>query len=289
LSPEEVVALEEVAFDRARLEQQVEVAPATSEDHREKEELGNKQMNDLQSRLSEAFVSIQTMESELLAVESYYTSSKSEQRIRPDELKRPVAEIRASIAALRAAHDRIRENLIETNRIAAGGKAGRNVATRLTGAMGNEHDLFKKARSRMNAANQGELDALSALINRAGAVQASLSNFDTRVDDAADRRLGSIKERLAAEKLQIQAATGKFTALLSESQNLGGGLAQVVLTKVTDRFYDLVVQSDVGLIDVSWGLKDQKTSRLTQLITQQKQELKAIQDDFQSLLGETEK
>jgi hypothetical protein len=67
---------------------------------------------------------------------------------------------------------------------------------------------------------------------------------------------------------------------------VGGGLAQAMLGKVTDRFYDIVVQSDVGLVDVSWGLKDQKSTNLSKLINQQKLELKGVEDDFKSLLEE---
>ena len=78
--------------------------------------------------------------------------------------------------------------------------------------------------------------------------------------------------------------TEKLGGVLSESQRVGGGLAQAMLAKVTDRFYDVVVQSDVGLVDVSWGLKDQKSQSLARLINQQKMELKSVEDDFHSLL-----
>ena len=67
---------------------------------------------------------------------------------------------------------------------------------------------------------------------------------------------------------------------------MGGGLALAMLSKVTDRFYDLVVQSDVGLVDVAWGLKDQRTSTVSKLINQQKLELKTVEEDFRPLLEE---
>jgi hypothetical protein len=59
-----------------------------------------------------------------------------------------------------------------------------------------------------------------------------------------------------------------------------------MLSKIADRFYDLVVQSDVGLVDVAWGLKDERTSAVSKLINQQKMELKSVEDDFRSLLEE---
>jgi hypothetical protein len=55
---------------------------------------------------------------------------------------------------------------------------------------------------------------------------------------------------------------------------------------VAARFYDLVVRSDVGIIDVAWGLKDQKTQAVTKLTTQKNLEAKALDEDFKKLLEE---
>ena len=47
-----------------------------------------------------------------------------------------------------------------------------------------------------------------------------------------------------------------------------------------------MVRSDVGIIDVSWGLKDQKTSVVTKLTNQKNLELKALDEDFRRVLEE---
>ena len=74
--------------------------------------------------------------------------------------------------------------------------------------------------------------------------------------------------------------------MVGESQSLGGGLAQTMFIKVANRFYDLVVNADVGIIDVAWGLKDQKTQAVTKLTTQKNLEVKALDEDFKKLLEE---
>jgi len=117
-------------------------------------------------------------------------------------------------------------------------------------------------------------------------VQGMLMAFDARLDAAAERRLGDIPEKLSQEKTELAVVNSKLGGVLSESQTVGGGLAQAMLGKVTDRFYELVVESDVGMVDVAWGLKDQKSTTLSKLINQQKQERKAVEDDFRSLLEE---
>ena len=72
---------------------------------------------------------------------------------------------------------------------------------------------------------------------------------------------------------------------MDESKSMGGGLAQAMFTKVADKFYDLVVSSDVGIIDVSWGLKDQKTQAVTRLTNQKSLEMKALDEDFRKVHG----
>jgi len=59
-----------------------------------------------------------------------------------------------------------------------------------------------------------------------------------------------------------------------------------MFTKVADKFYDLVVKSDVGIIDVAWGLKDQKTQSVNKLTNQKNAEMKALDDDFRKVLEE---
>ena len=76
------------------------------------------------------------------------------------------------------------------------------------------------------------------------------------------------------------------SVIMEQSKSLGGGLAQAMFTKVADKFYDLVVRSDVGIIDVSWGLKDQKTQVVTKLTNQKSLELKALDEDFRKVLEE---
>ena len=88
---------------------------------------------------------------------------------------------------------------------------------------------------------------------------------------------------MAAGKEELAGAADKLGAIMEQSKSMGGGLAQAMFTKVADKFYDLVVRSDVGIIDVSWGLKDQKTQAVTRLTNQKSLELKAVEEDFRKV------
>jgi len=136
---------------------------------------------------------------------------------------------------------------------------------------------------------QQEFDSYMGILSRADAIQGRLVEFDARLDAIADKRLNDVRGDVDSAKTSLAAVGGRLQSVLTEGQTVGGGLAHAMLAKVTDRFYDLTVQSDVGLIDVSWGLKDARTQQVGKLINQQKLELKSLDDDFRSLIDEDEK
>jgi hypothetical protein len=184
----------------------------------------------------------------------------------------------------------VRNDLADAGReFGAGGAAAsseRTSTVRLADIMKREQDVYQRGRERLSGGDQRSMDVVYGILSRVDVIQTHLVDFDGKVDATADRRLAVIKQNISAEKAELAEVTGKLGGVLSESQNVGGGLATAMLGRVTERFYDVVVQSDVGLVDVSWGLKDQKSTNLSKLINQQKLELKSVDEDFHSLLEE---
>jgi chromosome segregation ATPase len=230
------------------------------------------------------------MEAELVAIEQYFIKSRADQKIKPEELIQPVSSMRDAITELRASNDHIRNTIAEAAREATVGAAtgdqDRGAIATLIDSMKKERAVYQGARGRLSAADQSDFDAIASILERADGVQARLAELDGKIEASAQRRLAELKQQLLAEKNDLQAANAKLGGIVSESQSLGGGLAFAMLSKATDRFYDLVVQSDVGLVDVAWGLKDQRTSTVSKLINQQKLELKTVEEDFRPLLEE---
>jgi tetratricopeptide (TPR) repeat protein/archaellum component FlaC len=290
LSGPDRAALDQIGVERASLEEELKNLPLSADALSKREKTAKESLSDLDARASEFNVQIQAMDAELVAIEQYYIRSRAEQRIRPEDLKGPVSELRHEVEQMRGSLERVRNDITEAMRefgtAGAAAASERNSTVRLAALMKREQDIIMRARGQLGGGAQRDLDVINGILGRVDGVQARLLEFDGRVDAVADRRLTTIKERIVAEKTELAAVGGKLGGVLNESQTVGGGLAQAMLGKVTDRFYDIVVQSDVGLVDVSWGLKDQKSTNLSKLINQQKLELKGVEDDFRSLLEE---
>ncbi|HJX53247.1 MAG TPA: tetratricopeptide repeat protein [Polyangia bacterium] len=290
LTAEEKVRIEQVGKERAALESELKDLPLSAGKLKDREKQARSDLQQLDARASEFNVEIQGMDAELVAIEQYFIRSRADQKIRPDDLTQPVQSLRQVLSELRDSNERVRSEIAEAAReatvAAATGDSDRNAIALLIGVMRRERDVFQGARGRLSSGEQNDFDAIASVLARADAVQAKLAEFDGRVDAAAQKRRVELKRKLVAEKGELETANGKLTGILNESQSLGGGLAYNMLSKIADRFYDLVVQSDVGLVDVAWGLKDERTGAVSKLINQQKLELKTVEDDFHSLLEE---
>jgi chromosome segregation ATPase len=290
MSGEDKGKLEQIGVERMTAEKELEGLPLTAVALHDREKRSRAALDQLDSQASELNVMVQGMEAELVAIEQYYIKSKADQKIKPQELIQPVAGMREAIVELRASNDRIRNSIAEAAREATVGAAtgdqDRGAIATLVGSMTKERAVYQSARDRLSGGDQRNFDAIASVLERADSVQARLAELDAKIEAAAQRRLGELKQQLLTEKADLTAANAKLGGILTESQSLGGGLAFAMLSKVTDRFYDLVVQSDLGLVDVAWGLKDERTSTVSKLINQQKLELKTVEEDFRALLEE---
>lgn len=290
LTEDERKQMDRIAVERDTFERQLRNLPTTQEEIKARERQTKEQYQQLDGRASELNVDIQSLEAQLVAIEQYYRSSRTEQKIRPEDIQQPIKDLRAALEELRTMHDRVRDEIAEASRESStAGSAGeqeRQATSRLAELLRQEQQLQSRAKYRLPADKQVQIDRMGGVLSRADAIEKQLRDFDKRVDAQADVRLERVKRLLATEKEELVKAGEKLGVVMNESQSLGGGLAQAMFTRVADRFYDLVVRSDVGIIDVAWGLKDQKTQAVTKLTNQKNLELKALDEDFRKVMEE---
>jgi tetratricopeptide (TPR) repeat protein len=293
LSAQDRAALEQIAGERGLLDQELKNLPMTQEAMRARAEDVKRQFEALDAQASQVNVLVQAMSAELVAIEQYYIHSRAEQKIRPEELTQPVSQMKEEITQTQELIEKLRNDIAEATQEAtmagAAGAGDRAATARLSDLLKREQEILGRARGSMNPETAQQFDALMSVLTRSDTIQGQLLAFDGRLDGIAEGRLQSVRELLVTEKGNLQNVEGKLGSVVSEGQSVGGTLAEAMMSKATARFYDLTVQSDVGLVDVSWGIKDSKTQTVSKLINQQKLELQAVDDDFVPLLREDDK
>jgi tetratricopeptide (TPR) repeat protein len=290
LTDEDRKKLDVFAIERDGLQRQLVNLPTTDSAVKTRDKNMRGVYLDLDRQASEANVEIQALDAQLVAIEQYHRSSRAEQKIRPEDIEGPVRDIRATIEELRTQHDQIREEIADASRDAttagAAGQAERATTQRLNDLLRKESEVYDGGKLRLSGGDRVEAEKLTGLLGRCDSIQAKLGDFDKKVDDQVDVRLQTVRKYLVTEKEELASVNGKLNGVVDDSKMLGGGLAQAMFAKVADKFYDLVVRSDVGIIDVAWGVKDQKTQTVNKLTNQKNQEMKALDEDFRRVLEE---
>ncbi len=134
-----------------------------------------------------------------------------------------------------------------------------------------------------------------ALIARAHATRAQLDAIAQRNEAAKAalrarvRKKGDeIRDKVLAEQLLLQQYNGDVTRASGEAGQLVGRIAFDSFRRVRGQFYDLVLKADVGVVDVAFTRKRDKTSDIQKTAAAKDQELKALDEEFKEVLKEAD-
>ena len=236
LTPDERKQLDQLAILRDGYERQASNLPTTDEGLQQHERTMKDRFGDLDRQVSEMNVEIQSLEAQLVAIEQYYRVSRSEQKIRPEDIEAPVQ--RHAHGDRRAAHharqgprgDRRRHPRGERGRLDRRGRA-RGGAETFGGAACRSWRSSGRPRGAPDRRPTARRSTGSTTCSPAATPSQASSTSSTSASTAGDVRLATVKRYLAAEKEELAQAGEKLGGIVDESKSLGGGLAQAMFTQ----------------------------------------------------------
>ena len=158
--------------------------------------------------------------------------------------------------------------------------------TKYEDVLKRQHELSASVRSRLGSSDRVKAEQIESILERAHGVDQKLGQFNGRIDEILDSRLKEITGTLTDEKAHVLAYRQTLAGYTGESADVGGGVVASSFKAVADRFYNVVVRADVGIIDVAWALKDSVTHESNKLIAERKRELKLLDDEFKDVMRE---
>jgi TolA-binding protein len=151
------------------------------------------------------------------------------------------------------------------------------------------HQIIAQAEARLTDAGalaiiaraHATRERLDAIAKRNEAAKVALQN---RVRKKGDE----IRDKVLAEQLLLQQYTGDVGRASGEAGQLVGRIAFDSFRRVRGQFYDLVLKADVGVVDVAFTRKRDKTSDIQTTAAQKERELKTLDEEFKEVLKEAE-
>ena len=111
-----------------------------------------------------------------------------------------------------------------------------------------------------------------------------LAAAEHQIDGAIDQGLQEVRGTLAEARATLVAYQRELAEHEAESRSIGGSVLGASLQAVKAKFYDIVIRSDVGNVDVAWSQKEDVDDDLKRLNLSRQRELKQLKDEFKDIL-----
>ena len=288
-NPSEREELDRLTASRRAVEQQVAKLPASRAAFAARTAAQVKRTEELERRISRLGVTVQSLKAQLIAAEKYFfdTAGKRSAPVR-QSFQNEANRVRGELKLLEGELEELKLLLADARRTAGVGGA-EEVAEAATKehyrrVAGSEHALLTKLRERLTGSAAIEFDTLSGLYGRCDGIDAAVAAFTKRLNEGVDNKLATIRAAIAEEKGRVSRYDGEETGYRGETNTVAGTITYAGFRAVAKRFYDIVVRSEVGVIDVAWALKDAKSKEVSGLVRQRKMDTKLLDEEFKEVL-----
>jgi tetratricopeptide (TPR) repeat protein len=274
------------------LKKRLDTLPTTVEQVQARRERIQKAIDDLDKQAFTLGIEIQSQAAQLIAIRKYVDDTHSQRKDSPDDekafLEKVTLEQRA-LEAMQSELDELRAQLV-------GERNNADKAVSGEGALRAEYLKLLEQIQQVYAGARGGLPQSSQqVLLRADVVRADAQAVRDRVQRSKDiirqrvqRRAQQLREQVMLEQTLIDDYTKETESVTGETRNLVGRIAFDSFKRVRQSFYDLVLKADVGVVDVAFQRKQDKTGSIQKLAGQKDRELKALDEEFKEVLKDVE-
>jgi hypothetical protein len=273
-------AVDQLTEQRKQAAAELAALPNAEKDYQERIAAAKGEYDKLDQAASESQVAIESTDATVAALKKYLADQGDTlPKVQKAKIEKEIAELEPEVAAMRAELDDIRRQIILGR-----DEAGTGDETAMRG-----RELRKKLRAAIDAEQAAMTGAggnrqLGQLSDDASQIANQIDKMNDEIDRLVDEALGDVREQLAKEKADLNSYRSEFLTYEAQSRALGGTVLGRAFKDTKTKFYDVVIRSDVGLVDVSWSQKEDVDADLARYNLQKNRELKQLRDEFRDLL-----
>ena len=287
--------LDRLVATRQGLSKQLAELPDADVAYGQRVERARAAFDQLDQQAAEIQVAIDTTAATVVAIDKFLKESaepndptaKAAWVTQKLEAQRVITELNLEVDAMHLELSQIRrEVVLGRDEAGTGDEAavrGRGLRAQLRAALLAEHGAAARLAS---GGDRARADKVADLIRRGDAVLAQLDAIDKAIDDVVEVALEEVRDTITHEKAELSSYRREFLLYEAESRALGGTVLGESFRSVKAKFYEVLVRTDVGVVDVSWSKKEESDDDLQRYTLDKSRELKQLRDEFADLINE---
>jgi len=246
----------------------------------------------LDKAAAEAATVINNTEAQLVAMEKFL-QDQGYKEVKPGdlaELRKEIEKNRTEVEEMKKELDAIKGDIMLARDRAGTGDETSVERQRLRGALRAALDAelsqLLTMSSRLNGDERNQANQIAALTRRADGISVQLDRATAKIDQIVEEALVEVNSMLADEKAKLAAYTQEYTNYDGESHTLGGEVLGLAFGVVAKKLYEVLIRSDVGLVDVAWSVKESADGVLRRLTLDQARETRTLDSEFADVIQE---
>ena len=286
LSPEQRAEID--AAQDPVLKERFSTLPSTVKELEDRKKRMQERVDEVDRQAFKLEYELQSMSASIAAIDKWLEDTRSQRSSSLEDEKifrQSVSAEAEQVAALRKQLEQVRAKLTDERANADAAVSGEDaIRADFWQRLKRQHDLLSPAEPKA-APDAGRLigrahEIRLAALGVRGRLQIAKSTLRQRV--ASHGR--QIKNKLAAIRSLLADYSGEANGVSQDARQLVGRIAFDSFKRVRQQFYDLVLKADVGLVDVAFTRKQDKTSQVQNLSLQKDRDLRALDNEFREVL-----
>lgn len=244
----------------------------------------------LDQKAAEVSTIIDASRATLVALERYVEQEKAAGRGPANifEARKAIEELKNEITAMSTELDDLRRAAVLAKDEAGTGDEvamrARQLRAQLRTALSAEHDYMTRFATQLNGADRTKAQKIATMMRTSGSVTDKLDKVQDTVDQIVEYALTDVRSSLVEEKTRLAAYKREFVEYEAESRVLGGDILEISFKVVKDKFYDVIIRSDIGVIDVSWSQKESIDELAARLGLDKLREMRTLREEFRDII-----
>jgi hypothetical protein len=267
---------------RTQIATELASLPDAELEYRARIEAARTEYDKVDQQASETQVAIESTDATRAALKKYLADQGDQMTaLQKAKLQQALTELGPEVSGMRAELEEIRREVVlgrdEAGQGDENANRGRELRKRLRDAVAAEQAAMAQLGGDRN---------LAGLSDRAKLIGDRIDKMNDEIDRLVDEALTEVRDQVAKEKAELNSYRGEYLSYEAESRALGGTVLGQAFKDVKGKFYEVVVRSDVGVVDVGWSQKEDVDGDLNKLNVQRTREMKQLRDEFRDLLEE---
>ena len=205
----------------------------------------------------------------------YYKKQKPERQKQLEpllaQLHEEAAGIEAGLDMARQIRARILDASLSVGVDDADMEAERQVRVQYRAAIAAEFAVWSSLRGRLSNSEMALFDRMVTMMANADAVDRRLDDLNNRLQAMADERLAKIREEITVEEANLKAYEVQYQQYKQQSGQINVLITRESIRQIASHFHDVVVESDLGIVDVNWSLRSKTRMEYNKLNDRNKQ------------------